>query len=798
MLTGAVAAWVVGILTGWSAIVPADLADLIIGEGKPAEIRFTGAEANTSVPFELRNYTGTKVEEGSVEADADGAFVVKIQPGAGFYELVFSSQNTPIGLMVLKPVRGNPDPFFCIDTAMSWHGRKAAMDGYMAMLKRMDLGLARERYSWISTNPAPGKINLEPYQSHRERYRQHGLSILECFHDAPGWIIGEAAKAQGVPYPQDMVETVNFWKSAAETLGPSWGAMEVWNEPELMGGKLPPDQYLPTVKAVRYALHAASPSTPIVAGVFCSLIPAFLDQAALNGLLEECDVASYHYYEHSGGVLDDVEKRRYWMKKFGHESKPLWITEAGGVMESPQGKAPTLQQQAQSALMICSNAAEFKACGIDRYFAFLYVYFLQGDKDDFGMLARNHTPRRSLAAYAQMARLLGNATYIGDLPIGDPRSKLARVFQVDDQSALALVTTGTVNASTLIRLPVAVQEVRGIDGRLLEKKSDTVIPVPDGLSYVKVSLDELEESLVRDTRAMKLWQVSRQPAEKLPPPSPIILQPLLDFDHLKSTTRGYYLAQGGETFEIKAKVSNVSSEDIETTVQIGTDAPVKVKVPAQSSVEIPATVDVAKLPVNDAWISQLKITATAPGVEQITPAVVWINVPRGIETYLEGCSYRYELPISDASRWSSNAASSGRLQEIQSLEAPYGFTASFDAANQDRWAFPKFSIPVEADLDQVTGVLVRARCQKPAKVRLMTWYDDDRFRFTDFPIIKADGEWQVAYISLESFLSSKDGKPKLGKRLSVGLNTEEDTNTLEISDIFLIGRKQETPKPPAP
>jgi hypothetical protein len=549
---------------------------------------------------------------------------------------------------------------------------------------------------------------------------------------------------------------------------------------------------------VRYALHEALPSTPIVGGVFFSLNPSFLDQAALNGLLEESDVVSYHYYEESDGVLDDVEKRRYWLKKFGHESKPLWITEAGGVMESPGGKTPSREQQARSALTIAGNAAEFKACGIERYFAFLYVYFLQGKKDDFGMLARNDTPRRSLAAYTQMARLLGNAPYIGDLPIGDPRCREARVFQVDPQSALVVVTTGEVDPSALIRLPVAAQEVRGIDGRLLEKKSDTVIPVPDGLSYVKVGLKELQDTLDRNTRAMKLWEVARRPSNKLPPPSPIILQPVLDSGELKSTSRGYYLTKEGQTFQLNLKVSNVSAKDVETTVQINGDAPVKVTVPAEPSVEIPATIDVTKLPVNEAWISELKITATAPGVEQITPAVVWINMPRGIETYLEDCTYQYELPISDASRWTSTAASSGRLETTSSSEAPYGFTVNFGPGTTDRWAFPRFSIPVEADLDKVTGVLVRARCEKPATVRLMTWNDDGRLKFTDFPIIKADGEWQVAYVALDSFLPSKDGKPRLGKQISIGMNTGEESNKLEISDLFLIGRKQDTPKVPSP
>lgn len=793
-VTGCLFIGIFGLTASWAGIVPADLSDLVVEQGKPAAIKFASAPVNATVSFELHNYAGAKVGEGTALADADGAFTVTAQKNAGFYEIVFPGQPAPFGLMVLAPVAGKTDPYFCIDTAMSWHGRKASREGYMAMLKQIGLGLVRERLSWASINPKQGEMNLVNYESLREMYHQNGLGVLECFHDAPKWIIGDSAVAQGVPYPQDIVETVKFWKSAAEKLGSSWGAMEVWNEPELFGGKLPPDQYLPTVKALRYALRSASVSVPIVGGVFCSINPAFLDQAALNGLLDECDVASYHYYERSGGVLEDVEKRRYWLKKFGYESKTLWITEAGGGMECPQGSLPAAEQQAQSALTICGNAAEFKACGIDRYFAFLYVYYLQSDKDDFGMLARNDTPRRSLAAYAQMSRLVANAAYIGDLSVNDPRISVARVFQLDEKNALALILTDRVDSTALVRLPVTAQEVRGIDGRILERTAETVVPVPDGLSYVKINMEDLKKSLVRNTRAMKLWEISRRQANKIKAPSPIILQPVLDFDELKSTTRGYYLARSGDTFQLKLKVSNVSAADLETTVRIGVNAPVKIKVPAQSSVEVPSVIAVSKLPVDAGWISQLKMTATSPGVERITPAVVWINMPRGIEAYLEGSVYRYELPISDMSRWKANVCPFGRMQEIQSKEAPYGFTVTFDAKATDRWVFPQFSIPVEAELDKVTGVLIRARCEKPATVRLTTWDDEDRFKFTDFPIIKADGQWQVAYVSLESFLPSKEGKPKLGKRISIGINTQEAANKLEISDLFLIGRSQDNQK----
>ena len=83
---------VLGLTTARAGIAPDNISTLVVEEGKPAIIKFTGAPASTAVAFELRNYAGTKVGEGKAQADADGVFSVTVQKAAGFYEIIFSAQ----------------------------------------------------------------------------------------------------------------------------------------------------------------------------------------------------------------------------------------------------------------------------------------------------------------------------------------------------------------------------------------------------------------------------------------------------------------------------------------------------------------------------------------------------------------------------------------------------------------------------------------------------------------------------------------------------------------------------------
>jgi hypothetical protein len=158
---------------------------------------------------------------------------------------------------------------------------------------------------------------------------------------------------------------------------------------------------------------------------------------------------------------------------------------------------------------------------------------------------------------------------------------------------------------------------------------------------------------------------------------------------------------------------------------------------------------------------------------------------RGLQEQLAGRAYRFALPIAELNRWKDNSAGKGTFSRLEG--GGWAYDVAFTGG--DRWAYPRFTPPQEAEPDKATALLLRARCVSPGTVRIMTWDRQGKNSYTAFPVIKADGEWHVALVPLESFLMPKPGE-KIGRQIaeiSVGLNSDTDTNRLEVSDLYLLG-----------
>ena len=74
------------------------------------------------------------------------------------------------------------------------------------------------------------------------------------------------------------------------------------------------------------------------------------------------------------------------------------------------------------------KGVESRACGVHCYFPFVYTFYEEGGIRNFGMMGREVTPLRSMAAYACAVHCLSGMDYLGDLEGVDPAIRLARVF----------------------------------------------------------------------------------------------------------------------------------------------------------------------------------------------------------------------------------------------------------------------------------------------------------------------------------------------------------------------------------
>ncbi|MBN8526781.1 MAG: hypothetical protein J0M02_15725, partial [Planctomycetes bacterium] len=414
-----------------TGLIPADLAMCFVEPGRPATLRWSTAArvADGGAPFVIRDYAGRQVDAGSAQVDAAGAVTIARTFARGWYEIEFPAARQAFGVVALEAQPGGRDPFFCMDSALSWlETDPARRDGLVRILARCGIAMSRERLGLGSINPSPGVYTWEHpqrrYDSLRALYAAQGVPILEMLHG--GGRHHEVVK--DVWFPSDYPRLAESNLAQTAHWGAGWGGVEIENEPDLHG--LPAEQYVGVVKAASWAHLQSGSAVPLVAGVFGGIPPGpYFDACAANGMLADCDAVSFHSYDRADSVEAMVARYRVWLAASGREALPLWHSECGWPWVKGPDRAPAAQD-ADSAVEIAFKGVESRVCGVARYFPFVYVHYEEGPKC-FGMMGRDGTPLRSMAAYAASVAVLSGARYAGDLQGVDGPARLARVFARD-------------------------------------------------------------------------------------------------------------------------------------------------------------------------------------------------------------------------------------------------------------------------------------------------------------------------------------------------------------------------------
>ena len=554
-------------IVGAAALNPAGVDRFFVTPGKPSILRWNveSGEPAEAAEYTIRDYWGQPVAAGQAKPAAKNTMEATVKLGQGYYDLELPATNQRFGLVSLPAYSGERDPFFSIDSALSWLVLDdKARQGLIKVLRRSGVAMSRERLSWSQINPADGTWNWEGsnrYDSVRRLHADHGVEVLEMFHDAPGWP-GKVGK-----YPQDLVATARAWRRIAARWRPTWGALEVWNEPDIFfGANLSADQYVPLVKTVAFAVSQERIDLPLVGGVFAHCNRAFLETAAAGGMLDCVDAVSFHTYGRAPEMEALIGNYRSWLRAHGREAMPLWLTECGRPWKRGPDRPP-VDQDAASALDITMKAVEARSGGVARHFPFVYPYYEERD-NNFGMMDRRATPLRSMAAYARLVSLLAHKRYLGGLKCDDPAIRLARVFG-DDRETVAVLYTARPNAEARVKLGLPVLRIEGIDGRSLEAAPSGSVPIPDGLTYVWLDRQQLGGRLQTDAPAMRLWKIAQRKPPRRPKPSPIVLRFEPDREVIESKSDGYHLsAKAPGKLPLRVRVFNLSAKPHELTLKL--------------------------------------------------------------------------------------------------------------------------------------------------------------------------------------------------------------------------------------
>jgi hypothetical protein len=319
---------------------------------------------------------------------------------------------------------------------------------------------------------------------------------------------------------------------------------------------------------------------------------------------------------------------------------------------------------------------------------------------------------------------------------------------------------------------------------------------------------------------MTLYREARQPDSGRPPASPVILQFVPDEKRIKFGTEINAIAPGPlDAIPFRVRAVNLDTRAARTVTVSLTAGPrgkaatplpgipsATITLPPRSEHDFTWQIDLKPLFDQSPQVT-VRIDGILAGDGQ--PAVRTLSVDLAaelpIETLRKFYTRRLEIPVRDAAKWNTRYVSrktGGEMQAVQNKDS-VAFNISFrkDGDSTSYWAYPRIQVPRTGgigrnDLDGAEGILVRARVTFPGTVRAFLWKRNEIGYLTSQSLMPADGEWHTVYFPIErlgrdrstSNASDPDAKTDLKNlaSVSVGVNSDQHRNTVEVSDFYLV------------
>ncbi len=397
----------------------------------------------------IRDWRGNVVIEGAWPADGAQPLCVERIP-QGYYTLSLSAGKTTLpggaSFSVLSPLDSssvNQDCPYGLDVAAvfipSVDGLGSRTDGYRffaSLAQRAGIKMIRERLNWETTEKTRGIFELQDFTAYHDILREYGIKTCVTNHTAPLW----AKKNDKAKLPDNPLAVYNFMKKMSETYK-SQTVWEFWNEQDLIFFTSEPAwQFATMMKAAYLGARAGAPGNPVLPGAFCNPVDSGYNKVVMeNGVADYFDIFNRHIYEPLCHYPRYIRETRDFLRRYGVEDKPVWVTENGTRAEGPgkggkdSAREHSPEQEMLQAEFVVKSQLILQSLGVAKNFTFVLPPYNEGDGAKiWGLVRFDYSAKPGLTALAVLTRQLGAAQYQGEINLG--RGLCGLLFKQPDNS----------------------------------------------------------------------------------------------------------------------------------------------------------------------------------------------------------------------------------------------------------------------------------------------------------------------------------------------------------------------------
>lgn len=743
-------------------------------------------KALAPVTWRLLGFDGEQLEAGTLTPQEGTAQLMLPVLPHGYYELLAQSgaerARFTFGMIADKSAQAPTAGRLNTDTAAAWLVKPEQFEELALMLRALGMGWARERFSWGGTEPEPEQVNWRQYDANAEAYARAGVRVYQICHDSPDWTHAGNDKTKN---PADLRDVYRFARRIGEHYRGKVAAWEVWNEPDISFWPDLSDTYAGLLKAWYLGLKAADPQIPVLLGSFCRGFCPFDEGVLEAGAKDYFDIFNWHCYSPPEAYAGTLRRYLELLDKHGCADRPVWLSECGvRVMATePGGELNAVEERRQAEFIPCSFASSL-AAGTDNHFFFVFPYYLENGVQ-FGALHRDLSPRPACVAMAAAVDLLGQARYLGQLPL--PKTPGVKVLAfLQAQRRVLLVWA---DKPVTIVLPVGVSHVAISDLMGRRRTVETAggkleLEVGPRAQYVLGVAQSLERLLSGKVR----------PPGKLPQtrPCPVILRGQAQLTSLDKDRDYYHI--GTEQFTYTVETCNFDAQQTAT-------GKLTLTLPAGWQAKPEAAT--LRLPPRGRVLSRFTVTPGQPTSEvvklTVKPEFPGLKVAPSVSHFRLDFTQvpprqTLDLELGEVAQWTGNISGNGTMT-LSAVEGGGVRTEATFTQPGDRWCYPYVTFDPPRDFSKFQGLVFEYRCGAEGNrmtVRPQLYEPGGSAYLPDALPCRQD--WTRAVIRFEDLgwgsFSPTDPNaqfdPQVIARLMLGLNTAEGKAWLEVRKLQLV------------